>query len=781
MTGWKIAGFVATIVIVLSIPLYIIKSEYLGEREGPLTSEPKAAFVGSDACKDCHKQEYDKWQASHHRMAMAAATEETVLGNFDNTVFDHFGVESRFYRKDGGFFVHAQGPDGEIGDYEITHTFGWYPLQQYLAPFPGGRLQCLPLAWDVEKKRWYHLYPDQPIDPADWLYWTNNGQNWNGMCAECHSTNLIKGYDIRIDTYQTTWSEISVGCEACHGPGSHHVEWAQLPDMARPQTENYELLVKTSGLSSRQQIDLCAPCHSRRSSLGDNLHRNIDFLDYAIPQLLGEGYYFADGQILEEVYVYGSFMQSKMYARDVSCSDCHEVHSIKRIKDGNTLCLQCHKATIYDSKDHHFHKQQGESGEPIKSKDGEILFDVGTGALCEQCHMPGQYYMGIDYRPDHSFRIPRPDLSETIGTPNACNRCHLDKSNEWSMEYMTKWYGERQRPHYGTILEAGRKNQAEALDNLIRLVDDRLYPTIVRATALLLLSSYEGEESNRVFQRALTDEEALMRQTALRHLAEPDPLKRLKLAAPLLYDPVKAVRIEAARNLTLVPSDRMRADLREKFQLVLSEYRQAMEHMGDFAASRHNLGNMYANLGRFDPAAENYLKAIEIDREFYPAKVNLAMVYNQSGDNKAAERLLREVVTDHPDFHDIKYSLGLLLVEEKQYREAVRYLREAVVGLPNRARIHYNLGLLLQQLGGDSEAEAALRKALEIEPDSMDYLYALADYYVKRGAFSQAKPIAEQMIARHPSSSIGTDLMNFLNTQSPAAGLPALPLLPHAE
>jgi len=471
-------------------------------------------------------------------------------------------------------------------------------------------------------------------------------------------------------------------------------------------------------------------------------------MDYAIPQLLDGGLYFADGQIMEEVYVYGSFMQSKMYARGIRCSDCHDPHSIKRIREGNALCLQCHKAALYDTKDHHFHKKEGENGEPVRSKTGEILFAVGSGALCEQCHMPGRYYMGIDYRPDHSFRVPRPDLSESIRVPDACNRCHFDKSNQWSMDYMRKWYGERQRPHYGTILYAGRNHQAGALDELVNLAEDRLYPPIVRATALELISSYGGEESANAFKRALADEEALMRLTAARYLEEPDPIKHLLLVAPLLYDPVRAVRIEAARSLTPVPSERMPGELKEKFQLVLDEYRRAMEYSGDFAASRHNLGNMYADLGQLEPAAKSYRKAIEIDREFYPAKVNLALVYNRMGRNDAAEQELREVLADHPDFYEVKYSLALLLVEEKRYREAEKYLSEAAAGMPYRARAYYNLGLLQQQLGKDREAEASLNAALRIEPDSVDILYALADYYAKRGMYSQARIIAEKISSR---------------------------------
>ena len=397
LTSWKITGIVATIVIIFSIPLYVVKHQFNPADQSRAQSD--STFTGSRKCQECHKAEYDKWKGSHHERAMDIANDKTVLGNFNNTEFDLFGVTSRFYKKNGKYMVQTQGPGGQMGAFEITHTFGWYPLQQYLIPFPGGRLQCLPIAWDVPKQQWYHLYPDSPLDPDDWLYWTNAGQNWNGMCAECHSTDLRKNFNLSADTYQTTWSEISVGCEACHGPGSAHVKWAELPEMARPMVENYALTVKTSQLTSRQQIDLCAPCHSRRMSLDDNIHRHVDFLDYGIPQLLSEGLYYADGQILDEVYVYGSFMQSKMYARDVRCSDCHGVHSIERTLKGNELCLQCHKAAVYDTKNHHFHKKPGEKGEPIKSGTGDILFEVGTGAQCEQCHMPGRDYMGIDYLP----------------------------------------------------------------------------------------------------------------------------------------------------------------------------------------------------------------------------------------------------------------------------------------------------------------------------------------------------------------------------------------------
>ncbi len=766
MIHWKITGIIATIVIILSLPLYLLKSNTANSAGDDTASVPSVEFVGSVKCMDCHKHEYEKWLGSHHDHAMHVANDETVLGNFNDAEFESNGVLSRFYRKDGKFFVHTEGPKGEMRDFEITHTFGWFPLQQYLVPFPGGRLQCLPIAWDNPGKKWYHLYPENPPDTEDWLHWTNAGQNWNGMCAECHSTNLKKNYILGTDTYDTTWSDINVGCEACHGPGSHHVAWAEMPDMARPRVDNCDLAVKTSELDSRELVELCAPCHSRRAALGDYTHSETDLLDSLLPSVLDTGLYYPDGQILDEVYVYGSFTQSKMYHRDVRCSDCHDVHSLKLLKNGNDLCLQCHRAGEYDTKEHHFHKKAGETGDPILSEDGEVAFEVGTGAQCVQCHMPGRTYMGIDYRPDHSLRIPRPDLSARMDVPNACNRCHFDKSNAWSDETITKWYGPGRRSHYGTTIEAGRKGIREAHQPLLEISGDPLYPVIVRATTLTLLSGYPGEETDRAFQLAITDDEALIRETAARRLNMADQNGIAGMLAPLLYDPVKSVRMEAARRLAEIPAKKLSKEEQSVFLKALDEYKESMEYSGDFASGRYNLGNLYVALGQRENAIENFQAAIAIDDLFFPAKVNLAMLYNTMGEKEKAETLLREVVASHPQEYQIFYSLGLLLAEKKKYREAARYLAVAARGMPDHARVHYNLGQLLDYLQNDSEAERALLKALEIDPDNLDFLAAAAHYYLKRKQFEKAKTLTRRIVAISPSDRQGRELQEFLRSRS---------------
>ena len=756
---WRIAGRIAAVAIVLSIPLHVARVRWLGEHAPPGPRKPRARFVGSEACKDCHRRPYDLWKGSHHDLAMAVATPDTVLGDFADARLEHDGFVSRFYREGDGFFVHTQGVGGRPADFRITHTFGCYPLQQYLVPFPGGRLQCLPLAWDVREHRWFHLSPGQAADPTDWLYWTNAGQNWNGMCAECHSTNLRKRYDLRTDTFDTTWTDIDVGCEACHGPGSRHVAWAEMPAMARPPAENHELVVKTSGLTSRRQVELCAPCHSRRAALGDYTHAEPNLLDSLLPTLLEEGLYFPDGQILQEVYVYGSFTQSKMYHRDVRCGDCHDVHGLKTVQEGNALCLQCHRAAEYDTPSHHFHKQKGEQGEPIRSAEGKVLFAVGSGAECVQCHMPGRFYMVIDYRPDHSLRVPDPGLSLRIDTPNACNRCHVDKDARWADETLTKWYGPGRRAHYGEIIAAGRRGQPEAREGLTRLAGDTLYPVIVRATALSLLGAYPGEDSRKAFAAALLDGEALLRRAAAEHLNLPDPPQAARLLAPLLYDPVKAVRIEAARRLVGEPAGYLRTAQRKALAAAVEEFQAAMEYSADFAFGRYNLANLFVARNEPERAVEQFRAAIRIDGLFYPAQVNLAMLYNRMGKNDQAEQLFRDVLAAHPDLHDIAYSLGLLLAEENRHREAAEYLRSAAEGMPGRARVHYNLGLLLQAMGRDGEAREALEQALRIEPDNLDFLYALVDFHLKHGNRSEARRLAERMVEVDPSNPAARELL----------------------
>lgn len=725
------------------------------------TSHPLAAkengepsFIGTQKCGECHQTALASWKDSHHDLAMQPATEQTILGDFNNARFTDptTGFTSRFFRENGKYFVETEGTDGKPATFEVSHTFGVYPLQQYLVPFPDGKLQCLNIGWDVEKAQWYRLPPYDVEGADDWLHWTRGGQNWNSMCAECHSTRLNKGFDIETGGYTTSWFEINVGCEACHGPGSRHAEWAARPPMARKNIAEYGLAVSSHDLSAEQQIAICAPCHSRRFQLGDNDHGQGELLDKLVPTLLDEGLYHPDGQIREEVYVWGSFTQSKMYSHDVRCSDCHNVHSLKPHRQDNELCTSCHRPQVYDSPEHHFHKR-------------EHLGKPSDGHLCVKCHMPGQYYMGIDYRPDHSLRVPRPDLSVKIGTPNSCSAtdCHADKDLQWVNDAYTKWYGTTSKPHYGETFFAARKGEANVGHELRTIASDSLLPAIVRATALSLLRSYPSAATTDTFTLALKDDEALLRYTALGSLTNPDRSTLLGLVAPKLYDPVKAVRIEAALLMASLPDSEIREDDRQALTDGLAEYRAAMLYNSDFAPQRYNLGNLANALGEAAQAEAYYLAAIEIDEQFYPAKVNLAMHYNRTGNNDKAETLLREVVAENPNLHEVAYSLGLLLAETGDYQGAVTYLGRAADGMAHYTRARYNQALAFLKLKRWAEGEQALLACLTAEPANREYFMTLANLYLNFRKTERARILAESTLSRVPDHEEAAQLLKILD------------------
>jgi len=744
--GWEGLGLVSLAVIVAVIPLSLLR-----DRDGSVSSHAAASpnFSGTASCIECHRDQFIDWLGSDHDLAMDVAADSTVLGDFDDAEYTVRDITSRFYRRDGKFYVWTEGPGGAMAEFEITHVFGHDPLQQYLTPFPGGRLQALHLAWDQVSNRWFHLYPDTDIPPDDWLHWTRNGQNWNGMCAECHSTNLKKGYDPETDTYDTTWDDIDVGCEACHGPGSDHLAWAELPPMARPEIANTGFPVATADLEGPRVVEACAPCHSRRAELGDYDHSGGDLLDHMLPSLLREGLYEPDGQIQDEVYVYGSFLQSKMHANEVRCSDCHGSHSLKLVKDGNDLCLQCHDGNVYDSYDHHFHQKVYE-GQP------------SDGALCVKCHMVERPFMVIDWRADHSFRVPRPDLTQTLGTRDACFDCHDDKPLQWSIDAFTKWYGTARKPHYGTVFDAARAGSTTVAPELVRLADSPLQPAMVRATALEYLSAFPAPEASRSLEAALMSDEALLRQTAASRLFEPDPARRLELLGPLLDDPLKAVRMAATSQLAGTDTTLMKPYQRAALDRGIAEYTAAMEYSLDFASSGLNLGNISQQMG--DPVAAEawYRQSLTVDDLFLPTKMNLAILLSGQGRPDEAEQLLWQAAAEYPEDPNPASSLGLLLVETGRPDEAVTWLTKAVDLDPAAVRIRYNLGLLLQQMGRLDEAEAVFRDALRVAPDDLSVMYALADHLIKRGRTDEAMALAERMIAVHPDQQVGHDIKAYL-------------------
>lgn len=724
-----------------------------------------ATFVGSEACADCHRAEANLWNTSQHKHAMQHATTASVLGNFDDASFDYYGVHSRFFKKDGKFVVETDGPDGKLGVFEVKYTFGIDPLQQYLIEFPDGRLQALSIAWDSRPKeqggqRWFHLYPNEEIKHDDILHWTKLNQNWNFMCAECHSTGVKKNYDAANDRFSTTWAELSVGCEACHGKGSRHVSWAHDQQSWSPFGKNEDptkglavFLNERSGVSwlsnpstgnpqrssapavLRREVETCGLCHARRGEFSEDWVPGQSLSDTHVVSTLARGLYHADGQMLDEVYNYGSFKQSKMFAAGVTCSDCHEPHAAKLRLTGDGLCLQCHAADKYEVATHHHHE------------------GVSPAVACASCHMPVRTYMEIDKRHDHSLRIPRPDLSVKLGTPNACNDCHSDKSPQWAASTVEQWFGPNRKgfQNYAEAFHTSWNGSADAAALLAAIAANPATPAIARASALTELHSRVSPANIELARTGVADPDPQVRIAVLDMLEGIAGNRIWPIVSPLLSDSSRGVRIRAASLLADVATANQPAADREAFDRAAAEFVAAQRFNADRPEARSTLGNFYARRRRFPDAEAEYKAGLRLSPKYAPAAINLADLYRQLGRDGAAEGVLRTAIATSLEDAGLHHTLGLTLTRLKRPDDALAEFRVATELEPDRLRYAYVYAVALHSAGRVDESIKALKESVVRHPDDRDTLLALVTFSRDAGDIGTALGYAEQLTRLAPN------------------------------
>jgi Flp pilus assembly protein TadD len=732
----------------------------------PVPAPVKSAqpmYVGGEVCAGCHAQEAAAWRGSQHARAMQPATAATVLGDFADATFSAGGVTSTFFQRDGGFFVRTDGPDGGLADFAVTWTFGLTPLQQLLVDFPGGRKQALGIAWDARAadaggQRWFHLYPGQEPAAGERLHWTSIDQNWNHQCADCHSTNLRKGYDEKTDTFTTTWTDVSVGCEACHGPGSAHVAWASSPARAADAGPGLTAALderrgvawtfaggavtatRTTPRTSAREIDVCARCHARRGQLTDEHVAGQPFLDAFRPALLEPGLFFADGQQRDEVYTWASFLQSRMHAAGVTCADCHEPHTGRPRAPGNAVCAPCHAAATFDAPEHHHHAPGS------------------AGASCAGCHMPPTTYMVVDLRHDHSMRIPRPDLSVTLGTPNACTGCHGERDAAWAAQAVAGWFPTRQ-PGFQDFAEAfagADRGEPKALARLVEIASRTAEPAIVRASALLRLSRFPSPEAFAALEAGARDRDALVRLGAAEGLGAIDAPTRAVALAPLLGDPVRVVRIEAARALAGTPAVQ---DARG--QRALDELVAELRFGADRPEAHLALGNLAVARGDDDAARVAFTRALAIEPSFSEAAVNLADVLRARGDEAGAEVVLRDALTRGPAA-GVHHALGLSLVRQHRPDEALAEFSRAAALAPDDARFAYVQAIALHDGGRLADALRAVDAALGRHPWNRELLLLGATWYAEAGERERAVSLARRLGELAPGDAAAQRLLQAL-------------------
>ena len=757
-----------------------------------LPADATAQYVGGSSCIECHQDQYDLFAGSHHDLAMDVANEETVLAKFDGTKIEHFGITSTVFRDGERFMVNTQGPDGQMQDFEVTMVFGCDPLQQYMVELKPardadghGQYQVLRLSWDVAKQQWFYLSPPdvyEQIHPDDPLHWTSVTQRWNSNCASCHSTDLQKNFDTLTGKYNTTFVDIDVNCEACHGPGSLHVEIAQNRRFFWDANHGLGLTTKLKDSKNMTQVEACAPCHSRRTQIESGDLKGQRYDEHFSCQLLSNRVYHDDGQIRDEDYVYGSFIQSKMYHRGIKCTDCHDPHSTKVKFTDNQLCTSCHQhpAGKYDTAAHHRH-QAG-----------------STGALCVECHMPATTYMAIDSRRDHSFRVPRPDLSVKFGTPNACTACHIDEKKlpetvqskltqylDWieatengdevvaselrrvdqqMADAFAQWYPDAKeradRSKYYEQLVAGKSDAPDSAQSLRQLALDDSAPAIFRATSAEELGTPDSDSVETLLQ-CLQDDEPKVVAAACRALTGPlilafgDRSKAKDLVnklAELLEHDSRLVRIEVARTLTNVPKQvlfqMLDSTARTELAATIEELKRSLAQDNDLAMSHMILASLHEWNEEFSAAETSYRNAIAVEPKFSGARTNLAQLID-GRIGQLSRRLASGESNLASQIESLQQSVKRYRAEENKL---LKFEVDRSAGIAGVHGLHYRYGLSCYLNGDLEETEKWLLAAYQGSPKTQDYVLALATYYDATGDNAKARKFVKELLDIAPDN-----------------------------
>jgi tetratricopeptide (TPR) repeat protein len=726
-----------------------------------------AQYGGSESCQDCHAEEYALWKKSNHGQAERLVQPARDREDFDPPqTFMHDSQTSIAGWSNGVAIVTAIGLSRKPEAHAIARVIGNDPLLQYLVPFPGGRFQILEASYDPHSNQWFNANGEEDRQPGEWGHWTGRGANWNFMCASCHNTRLQKNYDEASDSYHTTMAEMTVGCEACHGPLRAHNDWQKKFGKSGAKDPT---LVK---LNHQEVLDNCGECHSRRAELTGDFVPGEDFSDeYDLDMVDGSDLYYTDGQIREEDYEYASFLGSRMHAAGVYCLNCHNPHTAKIRLPGNWICLQCHgggntNAPAIDPVAHSHHKVRGYNAdgkliEADLTKYNSKNFPE-TGGECVNCHMPQTPYMQRHWRHDHGFTSPDPLLTRELGLPNACNRCHQDKSVDWALDATQKWYGTNMDRLLGTRRERtraiarARAGDPAAIAPLLKLLagNENPYWRAAIVNQLEPWSAYPAVQT--VLLKSLNDTNSLVRAKAAHVLdatAQPLDANVVLTLRSRLDDPVRAVRIAAAWSLRgeLDLSSRAGKELNFFLDENADEPAGQMQK-GEFFIGRHDLTNALAH----------YRQAVAWDAHSAPIHRELALTCNLLDQSRNALDELTEAVRLDPRDSEYRYELALALNEAGYLTATVTELEKAVQLNPNHAQAWYNLGLAREKKHDSSGALAALEHAEEHEADNPQIPYARATILLRLGRTAEARIAIQRALQLLPDFPAARNLSSQL-------------------
>lgn len=667
----------------------------------PITHNPdRLALIGPGACRQCHLEEVREWERSHHFHANRPIDRNRDRMRFSpERILVDGNVTSRMYATPEGFFIEVKEADGSVTNARFEGVLAYDPLQQYLAPFGRGKWQTTSVAFDVHKDEWFEIFPGEDRLPGEWGHWTGRAMNWNSNCAYCHMTEFEKNYEPISDSYASRWLHHGIGCLQCHSGLEDHVRTATTTDAG----------ILPTPLNVHQRLDSCRACHSHREQLTPDTFRAGDhYHDHFLLSLPDQpGLYYPDGQVLDEVFVTGSFMMSTMGHAGVSCMDCHNPHSLELTMplevNPNLICMQCHAdgrdgAQVIDPVAHSYHAHDS------------------TGNRCIECHMPHTVYMARDPRRDHGFLSPDPLLTREIGIPNACSRCHEEEGLDWVIAHAEEWYGER-------LEQSEQRKRARLLHAIYEGADDvetgaqllamarQTENEAWRATYTgLMVAFLHMAEVREWVHGAVEDSSALVRQRAAMVLPYlPDSAQPMNA---LLQDEMRSVRLRAARML----SQQM-----DPLGVLGEEWLEYLKFNADRVGGALLLADHARRQGDTDLAKAYIRNAISFDRRSPEIYREAAIMMSRLGDDAEAGRILQEGLRYGPEHPGLLYSLALLRAAEGRESESIDLLWRTVNADPQFYRAWYNLSIALARNNQIEEAARALRRAAPGMQDSTEW------------------------------------------------------------
>ncbi len=710
-------------------------------------------FAGTSSCRECHERFYQLWAPSYHGLAMQPYTPQFASEKLSPQPTPLVIADRTYLAQiahDQGWILEST--PNEKRKLPIKHVLGGKNVYYFLTPYEKGRLQTLPLAYDVQRREWFdtaasgvrHL-PNTQDTP---LHWTDSAYTFNTACFACHVSQLSTNYDAATDSYNTVWSEPGINCETCHGPCSEHVRVCrEAPD---GQPKDLEIIA-TTNFTTSQTNDLCATCHAKTTPLTTSYLPGAPFFDHFDLTTLEHFDYYPDGRDLGENYSFTSWRMSPcVRSGELDCMHCHTSSGRYRFSESeaNNACLPCHATRVRHVSEHSHHAADSKASH------------------CVSCHMPMTEFARMR-RSDHSMLPPAPAATIAFGSPNACNICHIDKDASWANANVRKWHErDYQAPviHRASLVASARDADWAKLPAMLAYLASSNKDEITAAGLIRLLRHCPNPELTSTLLKALKDSSPLVRARAAEALADrlsPQVVEALILATT---DPVRLVRIRAAAALAPMPRQYVATEHRDQLAKASKEYEESLLVRNDHYLSYYNLGIYSADRGHYDAAITAYQKALSLQPDDIATYVNLALAHNVMGDNQQAERCLRRALQLDPLNPAANLNLALLLAEIQRSDEAIAAFRKTLELDSASAVSAYNLAILL---AGKNSADAIdfARQACRINPDNPRYLFTLAFYQEQFASIDDAMKTLSALIEKHPDYAEAYNLLAQLHVK----------------